>query len=98
MVEEKEEDGKTIKTNVGFNTPLYLPIKENNYRSVDLILDFMSRIDFNSSRNIMSVFPQPVNYKLFFKYLSNLPVQTNLMKHKQVIRATQPYNDHIVQF
>jgi hypothetical protein len=98
MVEEKEEDGKTIKTNVGFNTPLYLAIKENNYRSVDLILDFMSRIDFNSSRNIMSVFPQLVNYKLFFKYLSNLPVQTNLMKHKQVIRATQPYNDHIVQF
>jgi hypothetical protein len=82
-----------VNVNVGFNTPLYLAIKENNYKSVDIILDYMSRIDFNSSRNIMSVFPQLVNYKLFIKYMTYLPVQTDLMMTKQVIRMNHMYND-----
>ena len=86
------------KVTVGFNTPLYLAIKANNYKSVDLILDYMSRIEFNSSRNIMSVFPRLVNYKLFIKYMTYLPVQTFIMQTKQVMRAQYQYNNQIVKF
>ena len=75
-----------------------MAIKANNYKSVDLILDYMSRIDFNSSRNIMSVFPRLVNYKLFIKYMTHLPVQTYLMKSKQVMRTEDEYNNQIVKF
>ena len=41
----------------GSNTPLYLAVRENNNRCVDIILQYMTKIKFNSSRNFMNVFP-----------------------------------------
>jgi len=48
---------------VGFNTPLYMAVIANNNRSADIILEYMSKIPTNSSRNIMSVFSKLVNFK-----------------------------------
>jgi hypothetical protein len=48
---------------VGFNTPLLMAVQNHNNTSADIILDYMSRIKFNSSRNIMSVITKLVNYK-----------------------------------
>jgi hypothetical protein len=59
-----------------------MAVHANNNRSADLILEYMSKIKFNSSRNIMSVFSKLVNYKKFIKYLQELPVQTPLMHTK----------------
>lgn len=68
------------KEQVGFNTPLLMAVINHNNRSADIILDYMSRINFNSSRNIMSVISKLVNYKQFIKYLTYLPVQTPIME------------------
>ena len=79
MYQKGVKDGKAVDVPIGFMTPLYMAIRRVNYKSVDLILDHMSRIDFNSSRNIMSVFPTLVNYELLIKYMTNMPVQMSLM-------------------
>ena len=59
---------------MGFNTALYMAVKDGNNRSVDIILNYTSLIKTNSSRNIMPVFGQLVNYNKFIKYLTDLPV------------------------
>jgi len=38
----KEVDGKLVE--VGFNTALYMAVKEGNNRSVDIILNYTSMI------------------------------------------------------
>ena len=83
---------------VGFNTPLLMAVENHNNRSADIILDYMSRIKFNSSRNIMSVISKLVNYKMFIKYLTHLPVQTPLMETKQVLRVKNTYDERIINF
>jgi hypothetical protein len=70
---------RDTKKFLGFNTPLYMAVHANNNRSADVILEYMSKIKFNSSRNIMSVFSKLVNYKKFIKYLQELPVQTPML-------------------
>lgn len=49
--------GKYIHTPAGSNTPLYKAVRVNNNRSVDIILKYMTKIKYNSSRNFMNVFP-----------------------------------------
>ena len=71
--------GYYIHKPAGSNTPLYMAVEENNNRSVDIILSYMNKIKFNSSRNFMNVFPKLVNYQNFKEYLTNLPIQTSLM-------------------
>jgi len=80
MVKRCKENGKIVE--VGFNTALYMAVKEGNNRSVDIILNYTSMIKTNSSRNIMPVFGQLVNYNKFIKYLIDLPVQTAIMQQK----------------
>ena len=86
-----------IHTPAGSNTPLYMAVRENNNRCVDLILSYMTKIKFNSSRNFMNIFPSLVNYQNFIGYLENLPMQTALMQQKQVLRVEDTYNDNIVK-
>ena len=62
-----------------------------------MILHYMTKIRFNSSRNFMNIFPVLVNYGKFVDYLDNLPVQTALMEQKQVLRVEEEYNDRIVK-
>lgn len=51
-----------------------MAVQAHNNKSADIILEYMSKINFNSSRNIMSVISKLVNYKKFMKYLKELPV------------------------
>ena len=74
-----------------------MAVKENNNRSVDIILSYMTKIDFNSSRNFMNVFPNLINYRNFKEYLANLPKQTLTMQQKQVLRVDETYSDVIVK-
>jgi hypothetical protein len=75
-----------------------MAVTHHNNRSSDVILDYMSKIKFNSSRNIMSVISKLVNYKQFIKYLTYLPVQTPIMEQKQVIRVVDSYDEKIIGF
>ena len=65
---------KSVLVPAGSNTPLFMAVLENNNRAVDILLTYMTKIRFNSSRNFMNIFPVMVNYSKFVDYLANLPV------------------------
>jgi hypothetical protein len=62
-----------------------------------LILEWLSKQGYNSSRNYSSVFPEIVEMSGFVNYFGLLSIQTEVMKRKQVLRAKSVHNDMIVK-
>lgn len=50
------------------NSALHIAVNKGNQRSIDYILQFMAKIDFNASRNYMSVFDQLIEHTNFIQY------------------------------
>ena len=42
-----------------------MALDEDNSRNIELILQYMSLIDFNSSMNFVSLFPKLIEYSSF---------------------------------
>ena len=62
-------------------------MNSGNQRSVDMILEQLAKMDYNSSRNYISIFEQLVEQKGFVNYFSKLSVQTEIMKKKMILRS-----------
>ena len=57
-------------------SPLSLALKEGNNRCVEIILSFMSKIDYNASSKFIEEMPHLIDYNSFSTYLTELPMQT----------------------
>lgn len=55
-------------------SPLSLALKEGNNRCVEIILSFMSKIDYNASSKFIDEMPQLTDYNSFGTYLTELPM------------------------
>lgn len=69
-----ENDGE--KGEQKFVSPLHLALKSGNNRSVEIVLDFMSKIEQDASSNFSPLFHNLTNFKSFYVYLEQLPTQT----------------------
>ena len=63
-------------------SPLSLALKEGNNRCVEIILSFMSKIDYNASSKFIDEMPSLTDYNSFCTYLTELPMQTQQMLEK----------------
>lgn len=79
---EEDDNGDPRK-----NSALHQAVRSGNQRSTDLLLDQLSKLDYNSSRNYVSIFEQLVEQKGFVNYFSKLSNQTELMKKKMILKC-----------
>mmetsp|Transcript_16686 Transcript_16686/g.25717 ORF Transcript_16686/g.25717 Transcript_16686/m.25717 type:complete len:142 (+) Transcript_16686:3239-3664(+) len=77
-------------------TPLHLALREGNNRSINIILKFMGKIDYNASDTIKDILPQLLEYKELLYYLDQLPFQTIQMMNKQTLKVKKHFSDEIV--
>jgi len=67
---------------VEIKTALKIALDSGDNRIVDIILQYMAKVEFNSSKNFAYLFPKLLEYNSFQLYLENLPVQTKQMMKK----------------
>ena len=79
------------------NSALHKAVSDGNQRSIDVLLSFMSKISYDSSRNYLSVMPSLIEQLKLFDYLTNLSQQSISMSKKQVLCANSTYNTSIVK-
>ena len=79
------------------NSALHKAFCEGNQRSIDVLLSFMSKINYNSVNNYLSIMPDLVEQLKFYDYFTCYKKQSSAMIGKQVLRVNGPYNSSIVQ-
>ena len=79
------------------NSALHKAVNSGNQRSTDLLLEQLSQLNYNSSRNYISIFDQLVEQKGFVNYFSKLSVQTEIMKKKLILRSKDSLNSTIIK-
>ena len=62
-----------------------------------ILLQYMSKIDFNASKTFKDILPNLIDYTGFTDYLWELPFQTTQMINKQTLRVDDTYQDKIVR-
>lgn len=62
-----------------------------------ILLQYMSKIDFNASKTFKDILPNLIDYTGFVDYLWELPFQTTQMINKQTLRVDDTYQDKIVR-
>lgn len=62
------------KDDEGIESPLSIAIEIGNNRCVEIILNYMSKIETNASRKFMSVMPLLTDYQSFLTYIQKLPL------------------------
>jgi len=77
-------------------TPLHLAYECRNNRSVRILLQYMSKVDFNASKTFKDILPDLIDYTGFADYLAELPFQTTQMLSKQTLRVEEAYEEKIV--
>ena len=65
--------------------PLHMAVAEKNNRMVNLILYYMSKIDYAAVGHIKNIFDKLVTYQGFDEYIVEAPFQTIQMQAKQSI-------------
>ena len=73
---EEEQDNNIIEHVENNNTALHVAVRQGNTKSADIILEYMAKIKYDSSRNFKDIFSKLVEYKSFHIYLAALPQQT----------------------
>ena len=61
-----------------------------------MILDALSKVEVNGSRNFRSIFADLVEQSSFGNYIDCLSIQTDVMEKKQFMRVKEPFSDFIV--
>lgn len=87
--------GNNVKTHQTVS-PLSLALSEGNNRCVEIILSFMSKIDYNASSKFIHQMPNLTDYNSFMTYLTELPMQTQQMLEKQILKISDPWDNEIV--
>jgi len=64
--------------------------------SADVLLRFMTLINYNCSRKFKSVFTDLIEYRSFEGYLQNLAAWTQQMKKKQIFKIPRAISKEIV--
>ena len=77
-------------------SPLHLAYEYRNNRSVRILLQYMSKVDFNASKTFKDILPDLIDYTGFADYLAELPFQTTQMLNKQTLRVEDAYGEKIV--
>ena len=54
-----------------------MAVREGNNKSVDIILNFMSKIDVNASRMFRDILHKLVQYQNMKNYISSMPKSSN---------------------
>lgn len=91
IFDQQDEQKEPLKI-----TPLHIAFKEGNNRCINLILQYMSKIDQNCSETIKDILPKLVECDDFCMYMKELPFQTVQMLNKQTLRVADKFNDQIV--
>lgn len=78
------------------NSPIHLAVKEGNNKCVTIILHFLSKTQYKGMRYINELFHYLVEYRCFLQYLEELPVQTQAMLKKKVLKVSEPLSEQIV--
>ena len=86
----KQDEGKKIVT------PLHIAYETQNNRSINIILKYLSMLEFTQFKTFKDVFPSLVDYSGFIDYLYEQTFQTQQMQHKQILRVYQPQNEYII--
>lgn len=79
-----------------YNSALHKAFYEGNQRSIDVLLSFMCKMQYNSVNNYLSIMPNLVDQLKFYDYFTCYKKQTSAMISKQVLRANETYNSTIV--
>ena len=70
---KKKKDVVTIQDEkIGNNSALHKAIRNQENRSVDIILSYMSKIPKNNSKSFQDIMPDLVDYNNFKTYLLHL--------------------------
>ena len=74
-------------------TPLHLAVSKKNTRMVNLILEYMAKVDNSGISIFKDIFSELINYRSFVTYLNEAPFQTVQMVSKQTIKLNHVIND-----
>ena len=74
-------------------TPLHLAVSKKNTRMVNLILEYMAKVDNSGITIFKDIFSELINYRSFVTYLNEAPFQTVQMVSKQTIKLNQVISD-----
>ena len=66
---------------------LHKAINCGNNRSVDTLLEYMSKITINGSENFKSIFVQLIEVPNFKAYFESLAVKSSSMKKKNILKV-----------
>ena len=69
--------------------PLHLANKFKNNRSIDMLLKYMSKLNFNSTRTFKNILPELIDFSNFNEYLEKLTFRSVQMLNKQTLRINQ---------
>lgn len=77
-------------------TALHLALRAGNNRSIEIILNFLSKIPYNSSKNICDVMHELVEFKNLQTYLARLPVCSLQMERKNILKIKACNSEEII--
>lgn len=79
------------------NTPLHIAVRDGNNKIVDIILSNMSLINENVSKSFKDIFDKLIIFQEMKHYINKLPMATNQMMKKQVIKCKSAESDEIIK-
>lgn len=79
------------------NSPLHMGVRDGNNKIVDIILLYMSKIDENASRFFKDIFDKLIVYKNMKDYINLLPMASNQMSKKQVLKCKYAESEDIIK-
>lgn len=76
------------------NSALNIALGYGNNRSVEIILQYMSKIrNMDSSMFFKTLFPKLFEYRNFQSYLINMQVENVQMQNKSILKVQKPFDN-----
>ena len=82
LITQSVESFDKSSTAMMHNTVLHLALKSGNNRSVEILLDFLSKVKFDNSVNFVSIIDKLILFQNFKPFIGNLQFQTPFMQSK----------------
>tara|TARA_B110000285_G_C14987035_1_gene544374 strand:+ start:96 stop:449 length:354 start_codon:yes stop_codon:yes gene_type:complete len=73
-------------------TPLHIATYNNDTKLKELILEYMTKIEYKNENAFTDIFPEFLTQPGFFEYFDSLQYQTQALRNKKKLRVKEAYD------
>lgn len=80
----------------GFVTPLHIALRQDETRSVNLLLKYQARLDYSSFNTFKDILPELIQFKNFNEYMIEQPFETYQLATMSSLKSNNMITESIV--